>query len=120
MEQRLWVPLTHWLWAQNWNRAAPGACFTASRVANSLAVSTPLRIESWTSAAVEVSVVVISARLLGGELTDRRPAPPLRRWVRGRSRRKRARYISSPIGLGHAQRDVAIASALRLAEHAAA
>src|SRR5580700_998983 len=35
------------------------------------------------------------------------------RWVRGRSRRKRALYISSPIGLGHAQRDVAIADELR-------
>jgi pimeloyl-ACP methyl ester carboxylesterase/predicted glycosyltransferase len=41
---------------------------------------------------------------------------PLRRdtrWVRGRSRGKRALYISSPIGLGHAQRDVAIADELR-------
>ncbi len=35
------------------------------------------------------------------------------RWVRGRSRRKRALYVSSPIGLGHAQRDVAIADELR-------
>ena len=35
------------------------------------------------------------------------------RWTRGRSRPKRALYISSPIGLGHAQRDVAIASELR-------
>ena len=35
------------------------------------------------------------------------------RWVRGKSRRKRALYISSPIGLGHAQRDVAIAEELR-------
>ena len=41
------------------------------------------------------------------------PAPPPRRWVRGRSRRRRALYISSPIGLGHAQRDVAIATELR-------
>ena len=41
------------------------------------------------------------------------PAPPPRRWTRGRSRRKRALYISSPIGLGHAQRDVAIADELR-------
>jgi pimeloyl-ACP methyl ester carboxylesterase len=41
------------------------------------------------------------------------PAPPARRWVRGKSRRKRALYISSPIGLGHAQRDVAIADELR-------
>ena len=40
-------------------------------------------------------------------------APPPRRWVRGRSRRKRALYVSSPIGLGHAQRDVAIADELR-------
>jgi pimeloyl-ACP methyl ester carboxylesterase len=34
-------------------------------------------------------------------------------WTRGRSRRKRALYISSPIGLGHAQRDVGIARELR-------
>jgi pimeloyl-ACP methyl ester carboxylesterase/predicted glycosyltransferase len=42
-----------------------------------------------------------------------KPAPPPRRWVRGKSRRRRALYISSPIGLGHAQRDVAIAEELR-------
>ena len=42
-----------------------------------------------------------------------KPAPPARRWVRGRARRKRALYISSPIGLGHAQRDIAIAGELR-------
>jgi pimeloyl-ACP methyl ester carboxylesterase/predicted glycosyltransferase len=41
------------------------------------------------------------------------PAPAPRRWVRGRARPKRALYISSPIGLGHAQRDVAIADELR-------
>ena len=40
------------------------------------------------------------------------PRPPAR-WVRGKSRRKRALYISSPIGLGHAQRDAAIAEELR-------
>ena len=40
------------------------------------------------------------------------PPPPVR-WVRGKSRRKRALYISSPIGLGHAQRDAAIADELR-------
>jgi pimeloyl-ACP methyl ester carboxylesterase/predicted glycosyltransferase len=34
-------------------------------------------------------------------------------WVRGTSRRKRALFISSPIGLGHAQRDAAIAEELR-------
>jgi predicted glycosyltransferase len=33
--------------------------------------------------------------------------------VRGRARRKLALYISSPIGLGHAQRDAAIADELR-------
>ncbi len=40
------------------------------------------------------------------------PAAP-RHWTRARSRHKRALYISSPIGLGHARRDLAIASALR-------
>ena len=42
------------------------------------------------------------------------PAPPQQiNWTRGHSRKKRALYISSPIGLGHAQRDVAIAAELR-------
>lgn len=41
------------------------------------------------------------------------PAPPPARWRRGKARRRRALYISSPIGLGHAQRDVAIADELR-------
>jgi pimeloyl-ACP methyl ester carboxylesterase/predicted glycosyltransferase len=42
-------------------------------------------------------------------------APPPRpsRWIRGKSRRRRALYLSSPIGLGHARRDVAIADELR-------
>jgi len=34
-------------------------------------------------------------------------------WTRGTHRRRRALYASSPIGLGHAQRDVAIADELR-------
>ncbi len=43
-----------------------------------------------------------------------KPSPsPASTWVRARKRRKRALYISSPIGLGHAQRDVAIADELR-------
>jgi pimeloyl-ACP methyl ester carboxylesterase len=42
-----------------------------------------------------------------------KPAAPPQRWMRGRSRRRRALYVSSPIGLGHAQRDVAIADELR-------
>jgi pimeloyl-ACP methyl ester carboxylesterase/predicted glycosyltransferase len=41
------------------------------------------------------------------------PARARPRWVRGRARPKRVLYISSPIGLGHAQRDVAIADELR-------
>jgi pimeloyl-ACP methyl ester carboxylesterase/predicted glycosyltransferase len=41
------------------------------------------------------------------------PPKPAARWSRGKSRRKRALYISSPVGLGHAQRDVAIADELR-------
>jgi pimeloyl-ACP methyl ester carboxylesterase/predicted glycosyltransferase len=40
-------------------------------------------------------------------------APPPRSWTRARARRRRALFISSPIGLGHARRDVAIARALR-------
>jgi predicted glycosyltransferase len=38
---------------------------------------------------------------------------PRRTWTNALVRRRRALYISSPIGLGHAQRDVAIADALR-------
>ena len=42
------------------------------------------------------------------------PGPPQRhRWTRALRRRRKALYISSPIGLGHAQRDVAIAAELR-------
>jgi pimeloyl-ACP methyl ester carboxylesterase len=41
-----------------------------------------------------------------------RPAPSSA-WTRARGRGRRALYISSPIGLGHARRDVAIAQELR-------
>jgi len=41
------------------------------------------------------------------------PPPPSPRWVRGRARRKRALFLSSPIGLGHVRRDMAIADELR-------
>ena len=34
-------------------------------------------------------------------------------WTRGASRQRRALYLSSPIGLGHARRDVAVAKELR-------
>jgi pimeloyl-ACP methyl ester carboxylesterase len=57
----------------------------------------------------------VKVNLLLREFIDRVHAqkPQERRWVRGKSRRKRALYISSPIGLGHARRDVAIADELR-------
>ncbi|MGE5689109.1 MAG: alpha/beta fold hydrolase [Pseudomonadota bacterium] len=53
----------------------------------------------------------VKVNLLLRELVAPPPRPA--RWVRGRFRRKRALYVSSPIGLGHAQRDVAIADELR-------
>lgn len=40
-------------------------------------------------------------------------APRTSTWTRGMKRRRKALFISSPIGLGHAQRDLAIARALR-------
>jgi pimeloyl-ACP methyl ester carboxylesterase/predicted glycosyltransferase len=42
--------------------------------------------------------------------------PPRAPWRRAVRRRKRALYVSSPIGLGHARRDVAIAKELRALE----
>ncbi|HEV3473622.1 MAG TPA: alpha/beta hydrolase, partial [Actinomycetota bacterium] len=41
------------------------------------------------------------------------PRSPAATWRRGKARAKKALFISSPIGLGHAQRDVAIARELR-------
>jgi predicted glycosyltransferase len=41
------------------------------------------------------------------------PFAPRRTWVRALRRPKRALFVCSPIGLGHAQRDVAIAEELR-------
>jgi len=40
-------------------------------------------------------------------------SPVTRQWSHGLRRPKRALFVSSPIGLGHSQRDVAIARALR-------
>ena len=40
-------------------------------------------------------------------------SPAARRWPAARSRRRRALFVSSPIGLGHTQRDIAIARELR-------
>jgi pimeloyl-ACP methyl ester carboxylesterase/predicted glycosyltransferase len=56
-------------------------------------------------------------RLLREFVAPQQPQQPQqpreRTWTRGRSRRRRALYVSSPIGLGHARRDVAIARELR-------
>ncbi len=41
------------------------------------------------------------------------PAPRQQTWTRALRRPKRALYVSSPIGLGHARRDMAIAAELR-------
>src|ERR671923_917338 len=54
----------------------------------------------------------VKINLLLRDFVDPAAARP-RSWTRGRARGKRALYISSPIGLGHAQRDVAIAKRLR-------
>jgi pimeloyl-ACP methyl ester carboxylesterase/predicted glycosyltransferase len=59
----------------------------------------------------------VKVNLLLRDFADRtfgtRRRQSARRWTRARSRRRRALFISSPIGLGHAQRDVAIARELR-------
>jgi len=41
------------------------------------------------------------------------PPPAPKRWIRAANRIRRALYVSSPIGLGHARRDLAIADELR-------
>ena len=52
--------------------------------------------------------------LIRGFAESLRSRPAGRRsWARGRDRRKRALYVSSPIGLGHVRRDLAIADELR-------
>jgi predicted glycosyltransferase len=41
------------------------------------------------------------------------PAPEARTWTRSLARKRRALFLSSPIGLGHAQRDISIADEVR-------
>ncbi|HEX5695248.1 MAG TPA: alpha/beta fold hydrolase [Acidimicrobiia bacterium] len=52
------------------------------------------------------------------DFVDRTEGKPMKQrvWSRGLDRRKRALYVSSPIGLGHARRDIAIARELRKLE----
>ena len=56
---------------------------------------------------------VIVNRLIEEFVDMIQPTPSQRTWVRAARRPKRALYLSSPIGLGHALRDVAIAAELR-------
>ena len=56
---------------------------------------------------VNVLIDAFAERVLGA------PMRPQRQWTRARLRAKRALLVSSPIGLGHARRDLAIASELR-------
>jgi pimeloyl-ACP methyl ester carboxylesterase/predicted glycosyltransferase len=52
-------------------------------------------------------------RLIKGFVDRVHPAATTTTWVRALRRPKRALYLCSPIGLGHARRDVAIAAELR-------
>src|SRR5690606_23550792 len=46
-------------------------------------------------------------------VAEEAPEPRVRAWRRAMDRPRRALFISSPIGLGHVQRDLAIARELR-------
>ena len=71
---------------------------------------------SWPGGPLPQARDPVKVNLLIREFVDAaRPGPAsgLPALDRGRSRPKRALYISSPIGLGHARRDIAIADELR-------
>ena len=57
---------------------------------------------------------VLVNRLIADFVDGLAPQPYRRSWTRAARRPRRALYLSSPIGLGHAQRDAAIAAQLRL------
>ncbi|MEV8375456.1 alpha/beta fold hydrolase [Kribbella sp. NPDC056861] len=57
---------------------------------------------------------VVFNRLLKSFVDRVAPQPVRRTWTRALNRPRRALYLSSPIGLGHAKRDLAIARELRL------
>ncbi len=62
----------------------------------------------------EPVVVNHAIRDFVGRFRPRQTAAPIRRtWTRPLNRPKRVLYVSSPIGLGHARRDLAIADELR-------
>src|ERR1700746_49722 len=52
----------------------------------------------------------VKVNLILRDFIERRPTSA---WTRAKARPRRALYVSSAIGLGHAQRDVAIARELR-------
>jgi predicted glycosyltransferase len=62
---------------------------------------------------VQLRDPVVVNRLIKEFIEMVHPTPKHRTWVRAARRPKRALYICSPIGLGHALRDVAIAAELR-------
>ena len=61
-----------------------------------------------------VRAVTVTGRSTMEPVSGERPDVLRSTWVRAPARPRRALYLSSPIGLGHAQRDVAIARELRL------
>jgi predicted glycosyltransferase len=56
---------------------------------------------------------VLANRLIRDFVRSCLPAAPSLTWTRARQRRRRVLYVSSPIGLGHVHRDLAIADELR-------
>jgi pimeloyl-ACP methyl ester carboxylesterase len=58
-----------------------------------------------------VDTGVVGRAQLGDNDNGKAPAP--KRWQTARSRQRRALFVSSPIGLGHTQRDIAIANEMR-------
>jgi pimeloyl-ACP methyl ester carboxylesterase/predicted glycosyltransferase len=72
----------------------------------------------WARQPVKMNLMLrgFADRVFGGGSKQNGAAEPVpaKRWRTAASRGRRALYISSPIGLGHAQRDIAIARELRV------
>src|SRR4051794_23362800 len=95
----LCVPLIHLLLARNWNLAISLLPLTASRVANNVAVSTPLRMGL--SVVVDISLLVSYRLARAVSCGDRKehafPGPSRRAGPRmwGRRREVRSRRLSA-------------------------